>query len=66
MKAKINPQKCDQKFPCAARFACPLGAIHFMGSSPTVLEDRCQGCGKCILVCPQGAVEMHSCLVTDG
>lgn len=66
MKAKINLEKCDQKFSCAARFACPFEAIHFAGSSLSVSEEKCQGCGKCVLVCPREAIELRSFLITDG
>jgi len=46
--------------PCIA--ACPNGAMtrDAATGSVIVLEDRCQGCFMCAMVCPFGAISAHT------
>lgn len=63
-KATINKNKCDQSPFCPAKRICPVGAItqkkvsFFRGETPIVDHDKCIGCGKCVQVCPHGAIKM--------
>lgn len=61
--AYINPKKCDKSPFCPVKRVCPVGAITqtgglFGGGMPTVDKAKCTGCGKCLRVCPHGAVTM--------
>ncbi len=48
---------CDPKrAPCL--LACPEGAIEEIGGAITISEDKCIGCGSCVLVCPIGAINI--------
>lgn len=62
-KAKVNPAACDRSPFCPVVRVCPVGAVSMSGgffnrSAPVVDPDKCIGCGKCVTVCPHGAVTM--------
>lgn len=40
--------------PCM--IVCPKGAISFKGGKSTIDQEKCIKCGKCIDVCPYGAI----------
>ena len=51
--------------PCAASPLCHLcvdscsaSALRMTGGSPTVVENSCDGCGACVLACPQGLLHL--------
>ena len=46
--------------PCIA--ACPNGAMtrDAVTGAVVVIEDRCQGCFMCAMVCPFGAISVHT------
>ncbi|HRK01603.1 MAG TPA: 4Fe-4S dicluster domain-containing protein, partial [Oligoflexia bacterium] len=53
--------ECLENIPCrACADACPENAISILdlADQPTLLEDKCTGCGICVAVCPAGAAAM--------
>ncbi|BEP29659.1 4Fe-4S dicluster domain-containing protein [Helicovermis profundi] len=65
-KAIIDSNICDRFIFCPVKRACPVKAItqqkvsFFKANVPVIDADACIGCGKCIPVCPHGAVKMKS------
>ena len=59
MKIIVNKRKCPQNHKCPAIAICPERAISQRGifSLPTVEEERCIVCEKCVETCPKGAFE---------
>lgn len=63
-KAVIDAKKCDHSPFCAVKRVCPVGAVTqkttlFGGGIPVVDPEKCTGCGKCIRVCPHGAMALR-------
>ncbi len=54
---RINPKICRNCSLCLDY--CPAGAIIQKEGSAHILEDRCLGCGECLVVCKLGAVKMR-------
>jgi len=52
--------ECAQEIPCnPCEKACPSGAIRVgepITNLPTLIEDKCTGCGLCIPLCPGLAI----------
>ncbi len=59
-KAKFDPAVCpaDCSRPCVR--ICPADAIGSAGVS----ESRCYGCGRCLPICPIGAISTYDRLAT--
>lgn len=58
-KLIVIPEKCPQDHKCPAMLACPVDALSQEGfAAPKVDEDKCIQCGKCVRVCPKGALVM--------
>lgn len=61
-KAWFDAQKCpvDCLRPCEQ--VCPTNAILplKLNIGPSVIAERCYGCGRCLPICPQGLVEEHA------
>lgn len=62
-KVKLVKDRCDSSPFCAAKRACPVGAIEFkktgmLTGNIEINEEKCIGCGKCVAVCPHGALEL--------
>jgi Fe-S-cluster-containing hydrogenase component 2 len=50
---KIEKAYCPQNHSCPSLRVCPVGAIKQKGySAPTIDEDECILCGKCLGTCP--------------
>lgn len=57
MKIKIDKNKCPQNHPCPSVQICPAGALIQNGyAAPTVDEDKCIKCKKCVKFCPMNAI----------
>lgn len=55
----IDPDKCDKSPQCPAREACPAQAIEREeDAEPYFVNAYCQGCGKCLVFCPNKALKM--------
>lgn len=62
-KAVMINEKCDHSPFCAAKRVCPVKAITqkasmFSAEVPVISAETCIGCGKCVQVCPHGAIRM--------
>lgn len=58
-KGPVAVIECLQEIPCdPCRKACPYGAIQFeaLTDLPTLDEEKCIGCAKCLSVCPGQAI----------
>lgn len=52
---KVNPKLCTNCAVCLDY--CPADAIVQADGSASIVEDRCIGCGECLVVCNVGAVK---------
>lgn len=58
-RAVIDPQRCDSSPGCPAKRVCPAQAIEREeDGDPYFVNSYCQGCGKCVVYCPQKAIKM--------
>ncbi|NSW51256.1 MAG: 4Fe-4S binding protein [Anaerolineae bacterium] len=61
MAISINEKRCPQNHPCPAVRVCPTQAIIQSGfKAPTVDQNKCVDCGKCIRYCPMGVFSFAS------
>lgn len=59
MKLDVINQRCPQNHPCPSLRVCPTGALSQEGfAAPTVDQDQCIACGKCVRFCPMGALKL--------
>ena len=56
VNVKIDYSKCVGCGICADGI-CFVDAIHMINGKPVITED-CRGCGRCVEVCPQGAIKI--------
>jgi len=57
--AVIDQGRCDRSPFCPVKRVCPVNAVKgHMFSAPSVSNEDCIGCGKCVSYCPMGAVQM--------
>jgi ferredoxin len=56
----INEHRCPQNHLCPAVRVCPVGALKQDGfDAPTVDNDVCISCGKCVNFCPMRALHLQ-------
>ncbi len=59
MAINVNKKRCPQNHPCPAVRVCPVNAINQVGfAAPTVDQNTCIDCGKCIRYCPMGVFSL--------
>jgi Fe-S-cluster-containing hydrogenase component 2 len=57
MALTISSLACPQNHHCPIITICPVGAISQNGNGlPTIDEEKCIECGKCVKRCPMRAV----------
>ena len=51
---------CDNAYYCGAKRKCPEGAIIFEKQLKHIIidEEKCIGCGKCVIACPRKALNI--------
>jgi len=52
------PANCKNCYKCVRN--CSVKAIKMVNDQAQIVEDKCIACGKCFLVCPQNARNIHS------
>jgi ferredoxin len=58
-KAFVDLRRCPQNHPCPSLNVCPTGALSQRGlEAPTIDDDACIGCGRCVDYCPAGALQL--------
>ena len=61
MSIKVNPAYCPQNHRCPATRVCPVNAIIQNGvGAPTIDEEKCINCGRCLVSCPFGVFQKGS------
>lgn len=51
--------RCPQNHPCPSVRVCPVGTLKQDGlKAPTVDNNVCTKCGKCVRFCPMGALQL--------
>lgn len=53
-----NKDKCNLSFTCIR--VCPAKAIKIENDFANIIKNRCIGCGNCVSVCAQEAIEYRS------
>lgn len=54
----FNRANCKNCYKCLR--SCPVKAIRFRNEQAEIVEERCIFCGRCLVVCPQGARNIRS------
>ena len=57
MQIAVDKKFCPQNHSCPSIRVCPAGAIKQAGfNAPTIDEEKCIKCKKCVMYCPMGAI----------
>lgn len=57
---KVKTHRCPQNHPCPSVRVCPVGALSQEGfAAPTVNQEKCIKCGKCVRYCPMKALVLE-------
>jgi Fe-S-cluster-containing hydrogenase component 2 len=57
---KVNKTRCPQNHRCPSVRACPVGALtQDKYEAPKIDLKKCVKCGKCLRVCPTGAISFQ-------
>lgn len=57
---KVKAHRCPQNHPCPSVRVCPVGALSQEGfAAPTVNQEKCIKCGKCVRYCPMKALVLE-------
>ena len=57
----VIKEKCPQNHKCPSVKVCPVDALEQNGNyAPTVIQDKCIRCGKCVEFCPKKALVLES------
>ncbi len=56
-KAKINYEKCIKCLKCIS--ACKFYAIEVKNGIPSIIEEYCEGCNACNMVCPVKCIDLY-------
>ncbi|MBL8024788.1 MAG: 4Fe-4S binding protein [Fibrobacteres bacterium] len=57
MAITVIQARCPQNHHCPAMAVCPKDALSQVGyRAPVVDTEKCIDCGKCVKVCPMGAL----------
>lgn len=54
----FRPVKCKDCFKCLRE--CPMKAIKYENHQAKIVAEKCILCGRCTMVCPQNAKQVHS------
>lgn len=58
MKVIVDNVRCPENHTCPAITVCPVDAIKQKGyRAPTIDQEKCIKCKKCIDFCPMGAIQ---------
>ena len=53
-------ENCPQNHKCPSVNVCPVGALVQDGdNAPTVIQEKCIKCGKCVTFCPKKALVLR-------
>ena len=53
----VVKESCPQNHKCPSVKICPVGALlQVANNAPTVIQDKCIKCGKCVNFCPRKAL----------
>jgi iron only hydrogenase large subunit-like protein len=55
---RVDPDKCRGHMACMRQ--CPTQAIRVRNGKAAISEELCVDCGKCLSVCPSGAIVLHA------
>ncbi len=54
---EVDKEKCNLSFTCIR--ACPAKAIKIADNHANIIHNKCIGCGNCVVVCAQNAIEFR-------